>query len=82
MFPLTTEREWLYGHTAGVVEMKSIWKSKTWWVNALTLTVSVATVVAGSDIVAAYPRAVAVIGSVVAAANMALRLITKVPVEF
>ena len=62
--------------------MKSIWKSKTWWVNALTLAATVGTAIAGSDLIAEHPQAAAIAASVVAGVNMALRLITSVPASF
>ncbi len=61
--------------------MKGIFQSKTFWVNALTLAVSIATALQGADFVAVNPELVAAIGVAVSALNIALRLITKVPVK-
>lgn len=61
--------------------MKGIFQSKTFWVNALTLAVSIATALQGADFVATNPELVAAIGVAVSALNIALRLITKVPVK-
>lgn len=61
--------------------MKGLLKSKTFWVNAITLSISLATALQGADFVVANPEIVAAIGVAVSALNIVLRLITKVPVK-
>lgn len=63
------------------MEKKSILKSKTFWVNALTVAVGVATYLGGSEVIAQYPVAVSVIAVVVGALNVALRFVTNKPVK-
>lgn len=62
--------------------MKSIWTSKTFWVNAVTFLVALVTLVAGQDWVANYPQVVAILGMVSGVLNVILRSITSVPVSF
>ena len=59
---------------------KSWIQSKTIILNGLTLAASLLTVVAGSELVADYPRAAAGIVAALAAVNVALRLVTYLPV--
>ena len=59
---------------------KSWIKSKTIILNGLTLAASLLTVVAGSVLVADYPRAAAGIVAALAAVNVALRFVTYLPV--
>ena len=55
---------------------KSWTKSKTIILNGLTLAASLLTVVAGSELIADYPRAAAAIVAALAAINVALRFVT------
>ena len=59
---------------------KSWTKSKTIILNGLTLAASLLTVVAGSELIADYPRAAAAIVAALAAINVALRFVTHLPV--
>ena len=59
---------------------KSWTKSKTIVLNGLTLAASLLTVVAGSELVADYPRAAAGIVAALAAVNIALRFVTHLAV--
>lgn len=59
---------------------KGLLKSKTFWVNALTAVVSVATYFQGSEILASNPEIVALIGTGIGVVNVVLRLITKEPI--
>lgn len=55
------------------VRVKSIWASRTFWVNALTIVVSVATAVSGM----VEPQVAAIVtGLLVPAVNIVLRYIT------
>lgn len=56
-------------------------QSKTLWVNYLALAAALLTVVAGSPVVAEYPRAASGIAAALAAVNVALRFLTVVPLE-
>lgn len=60
--------------------MKQWFTSKTLIVNALTLTASLLTVAAGSDLVAQYPRAAATIAALISGVNIALRFVTIMPI--
>lgn len=59
---------------------KSLIASKTFWVNAITAIVGVATYFQGSEIIANHPEAVAIVGTVVGVLNVILRVITKEPI--
>jgi len=56
---------------------KGLFQSKTAWVNGLTALVSIAAYFQGSELLAANPQAVAIIGAVIGVANVFLRIITK-----
>lgn len=56
--------------------MKSLFASKTFWVNALTAVVGVVGYIAGSDLIAQYPDVAAILATVVGGLNVVLRLIT------
>jgi len=72
----------LYAQPTGVALMpKSLWQSKTFWVNALTAAAAALTALAGSEFVASYPRAVTAIGAVLAIVNIGLRIITDQPIK-
>lgn len=61
---------------------KSLWQSKTFWVNALSAAAATLTALAGSELIATYPRAASVVGAVLAAVNIGLRIITDQPIKF
>jgi len=61
--------------------MKGSATSKTIWVNVLALVASLLAVLAGSDLLANQETALAVIIGVQGAVNIALRLVTKQPIE-
>lgn len=60
---------------------KSIFASKTFWVNLLVLTAGVAGYLGGNEIVQQYPGVVAAAGAVVGGINIVLRLITTQPIK-
>lgn len=60
---------------------KSILKSRTFWVNALTLSVATAGFISGHEIIAANPQIVAGMGVLVGIMNIALRFITTEPIK-
>lgn len=53
-----------------------IWQSKTFWVNLLTLIAGVLGMILGSDLIADYPQASALLVSIIGAVNIVLRFIT------
>lgn len=61
---------------------KSVWYSKTAILNALTFIATTGLALQGETLIQSYPRATAILGSVLAVTNIALRLITKVPVTW
>jgi len=56
--------------------MKPAWQSKTLWLNVITSLLAVATVLAGSEWVAANPKLVAGFGVAISVLNIALRFVT------
>jgi hypothetical protein len=59
---------------------KPIWQSKTFWVQLLTILVSIAAFVEGQEWIQDNPTMVAIIGVVVGVLNIVIRSITRVPV--
>ena len=60
---------------------KGLLKSKTFWANAITGIVSVATFFMNSELIASNPEIVAGLGAAVALLNIVLRLVTKEPIK-
>jgi len=70
------------GLVSGETNMgKGLIASKTFWVNAITAVVGIATYFQGSDLIAAHPEAVAIIGTIVGVLNVILRIVTKDPIS-
>ena len=63
------------------VQTKPWYQSKTVWFNLLSGVSSVLATIVEKDWVAEHPEAIAVIGGVVAAINIALRFVTDKPVS-
>jgi hypothetical protein len=59
---------------------KSWWQSKTIWINAITAATATLTVLGGQQIVAENPKAAAAIVAVLGGLNIALRIITVLPI--
>ena len=60
---------------------KSIFKSKTAWVNAIVLAAGVVGYIGGHEVVAEYPQIVAIATAVVGALNIVLRFVTSDPIK-
>lgn len=60
---------------------KSIFQSRTFWVNAITTMVSALTAVGGQSWVTEHPKVVAGIGVAIGVGNIILRVITTEPVS-
>jgi len=59
---------------------KSWWQSKTIWINAITALTATLTVLGGQQIVVEHPQASAAIVAVLGGLNIALRIITVLPI--
>ena len=59
---------------------KSWWQSRTIWVNAITAATATLTVLAGQQIVSDHPAAAAAIVAALGALNIALRIVTVLPI--
>lgn len=60
---------------------KSLTRSKTFWANMLFLTATAVTAMAGTSVITDNPRLVLVFGAVIGIVNLALRMVTKVPIK-
>lgn len=63
-------------------ESKPFWQSKTFWVNFLTLLVSVLTLIVGNEWVKENPAIVSIVGVVITGLNVVLRFLTNQAVTF
>lgn len=61
---------------------KAFWKSRTFWLNAITLVAAVLGALVAHPLVAEYPQAVAALTAVVAALNLLLRFLTGTPIAW
>ena len=61
--------------------MKSLWKSKTFWVNLVTVVAGVIGYLAGHDVIADNTSLVALLVAVQGGVNVVLRLLTWQPVQ-
>jgi len=61
--------------------MKSWAKSKSVWINMLTLAAGVIGYVAGHEVIAEYPTIVAALVAVLGGVNVALRFVTWQPIK-
>jgi hypothetical protein len=59
---------------------KKWWQSKTIWINAITAATATLTVLGGQQIVSDHPGASAAIVAVLGGLNIALRLVTLLPI--
>ena len=60
---------------------KNIFRSKTFWVNLMTMAVSITAYFQGSELIAQYPEVVAILGTVAGVLGIILRVLTKQPVK-
>ena len=60
---------------------KPFWKSKTVWVNVLTVVAGTFAYVAGNELVADNASFVAILVTLQGGVNVVLRLVTSVPIE-
>ena len=61
---------------------KSWWQSKTIWINSITAATATLTVLAGQQIVTDHPAIAAGLVAALGGLNIALRIITSLPVEW
>ena len=61
--------------------MKSLFASKTLWANMIVIGLAALVGVNNCEVIAAYPEAVAWIGSAIGVMNVILRLVTKEPIR-
>lgn len=60
---------------------KSLWRSKTFWLNVVALAVAALTGVLDADLIQQHPQAVAWITGIIALLNMLLRTVTTKPIH-
>ena len=60
---------------------KSLWQSKTFWVNAITAAAAVLTTLVDTPVIADNPKIVGVIVTTLSVVNIVLRLITSQPIQ-
>jgi hypothetical protein len=63
------------------VASKSLFKSRTFWANATTVSVGLCGFLAGNEVIMQHPHAVAVLIVAQGLLNILLRFVTKVPVK-
>ena len=63
------------------MEPKSVLKSRTVWVNILTLAVGVATYLQGQELIVQYPAVVSILAVVAGGIGVALRFLTSKPIK-
>jgi hypothetical protein len=59
---------------------KPLLRSKTFWINLITVVAGILTSVGGSELIQDNPQVVGVMATVIGVVNVLLRLITKEPV--
>lgn len=59
---------------------KKLTNSKTFWVNMMVLVAAAVTAMSGTTVVADYPMLITVFAAVSGIVNIALRMVTKVPI--
>lgn len=64
-----------------IVPTKSLWASKTFWVNTLTGLAVFLVTLAGPELIAAYPRVAGVLATVAAGINIGLRYVSAAKIE-
>lgn len=60
---------------------KGFWKSRTFWLNAVTLAVYLLAALLDHSLVASHPQWVAALSAVVATLNLVLRFLTTQPIS-
>ena len=68
---------WFRRHEMG--ETKKIWKSKTFWINALACIAALLTAIMATE--GLDPKIVGMIGGILSFVNIGLRLITSKPIQ-
>ncbi len=60
---------------------KSMFRSKTFWINAITAVAGVLTTLGGSELIQDNPQVAGIAATVIGVVNVILRLVTKEPVS-